>query len=178
MKVDKELGYKFDHDIRENTLFLIDDDGTKHNDISLDDAIKLAESKKKNIVLIVPSNENKSAIARVVDKGKFLFEAKKKEKEKNRQVQSTKVKEITVRPQIGDNDLLRFANNSIEWFKQGLQVKFRVKTVGKMRDRADLVDNVYAKYLSFVGDKGKVQQPLKKLSPIFYSAFLVPNNKK
>jgi hypothetical protein len=37
---------------------------------------------------------------------------------------------------------------------------------------------VYEKYIRFVGDKGKIQQPLKKLSTIMWSAFLVPNNKK
>jgi translation initiation factor IF-3 len=114
MKFDKELGYKFDDNISERHLFLIDSDGTKHTDISLADAIKLASSKKMNVVLIVPSNGDKQAIARVVDKGKFLFEAKKKDKEKKKLAQSSKVKEITVRPQIGDNDLLRFANNAID----------------------------------------------------------------
>jgi translation initiation factor IF-3 len=114
MKYDSNLGYLFDESIKEKNLFLIDADGVKHESISLANAIELAKSKQMNVVLIVPAKEDKLAIARVVNKGKFLFEAKKKEKEKAKAVQSIKIKEITVRPLIGDNDLLRFANNTMD----------------------------------------------------------------
>jgi translation initiation factor IF-3 len=113
----------------------------------------------------------------VVDKGKFLFDVKKKEKEKAKLVQSTKVKEITVKPRIGDNDLARFAKNTIDWLQEGCQVKFKIKAPGRMAALSDLIQQVYEKYVGLVGDKAKIQQPLKKLSPILYSAFLVPNKK-
>jgi hypothetical protein len=47
-----------------------------------------------------------------------------------------------------------------------------------MQALTDLINQVYEKYIALVGDKGKIQQPLKKLSPVLYSAFLVPNGKK
>jgi translation initiation factor IF-3 len=114
MKYDSNLGYLFDENIKENNLFVIDSDGTKYEKISLQHAIEIAKAKQMNVVLIVSGKEDKLAIARIVNKGKFLFEAKKKEKEKAKAVQSVKIKEITVRPLIGDNDLLRFANNTVD----------------------------------------------------------------
>ncbi|GMO16094.1 MAG: hypothetical protein Ta2E_07260 [Mycoplasmoidaceae bacterium] len=178
MKYDTNLGYLFDNDIKESNVFLIEDNGIKHEKIKIADAIKIADDKKMNVVLIVPSKDGKIGIARIVNKGKFLFDAKKKEKEKIRAIKTVKIKEITVRPVIGDNDLLRYANNTKEWFKDGCQVKFKVKASGKLTGRVDLVNAVYEKYLGYIGDTAIIQQPLKKLTPFVYSAFLVPNSKK
>jgi translation initiation factor IF-3 len=114
MKHDSNLGYIFDDKIKDQFVFLIDNDGTKHPKISVKEALEIAESKKLSVVIKVPASEERLAIAMIVDKGKFLFDIKKKEKEKAKLVQSTKVKEITVKPRIGDNDLARFAKNTID----------------------------------------------------------------
>jgi translation initiation factor IF-3 len=105
--------YIFDEAIGEKNIFLIDEDGTKYPSISLSDAIEKAKAKKKNIVLVVTSKEGKNAICRIVEKQKFLFEIKKKEKEKQKNMNAVqKLKEICIRPKIGEADLLRYIKNT------------------------------------------------------------------
>jgi translation initiation factor IF-3 len=107
-------GYIFDDEILDKKLFLIDSDGTKHPSINTNDAIKLANEKKMSVVIVAPAKENSLAIAKVINKGKFLFDIKKKEKEKKKLMINVKEKEITIKPKIGENDLIRFINNTID----------------------------------------------------------------
>ncbi|MDR0753018.1 MAG: translation initiation factor IF-3 [Mycoplasmataceae bacterium] len=119
--------YIFDNDIKDDKIFLIDEDGTKFPNIELSQALKIAKDKKKNIVLIVPAKEKSLSICRVVDKQKFLFEAKKKEKEKQKNLNSVqKLKEVSIRSKIGKADLERYIKNTISWVENNNQVKIKI----------------------------------------------------
>jgi len=118
--------FYFDEEIKDNKLLLILPNGEKKANISLSEAIKIAKGLKMNVVLVVPGKDNNLAVARVVDKGKFLFEYKKKMKEKNKSSSSNKSKELTIRTQVQDNDLKRFANNVTEWIKDKNYVSMKI----------------------------------------------------
>jgi translation initiation factor IF-3 len=93
--------------IRENSMLVIDEDGQKLGILSRNEALREAEKRGYDLVLIVPSNQSKNnqAIAKITDYGKMLYEQKVKERLSKKNQTITKVKEIKVRPQIAENDL-------------------------------------------------------------------------
>jgi translation initiation factor IF-3 len=86
-----------------DTLLVINSDGRNLGEMTKTDALALAEEQELDLILLAPKRENSLAIAKIVNYGKYLYEQKAKSKD-NRQ-KTIKVKEITVKPQIGDHDL-------------------------------------------------------------------------
>jgi len=120
------IKFIFDEEINSPYVFLIDGE-VKHPKISLSEAIAIAKNKKMNVVQIVEGKNGSLPIARVVDKGKYVYDFKKKQKEKVKQHDKTiRTKEIKVKPSIHDNDLARYAKHTIEWAKSNCQVVFKI----------------------------------------------------
>lgn len=86
--------------IRVSPVMLVDPEG-ENRVIGLDEALELAKQRGLDLVLI---NERvQPPIVKILDYGKFLYEIKKKKKHTNRP--HTKVKSITVKPQISGHDM-------------------------------------------------------------------------
>ena len=163
--------------IREKSMIVIDETGQKLGVLSRNEALAEAEERGYDLVLIVPSNQSKNqqAIAKIADYGKMLYEQKVKERISKKKQSVTKVKEIKVRPQIAENDLKWMAKNAINWLNDGDQVKFKIKAYGRIGFKFELIEETYKKFLNLIGDIGKVQTPLKKVTPVLYEAIIVKN---
>lgn len=163
--------------IREQSMLVIDEEGNKLGTLSRNEALREAEERGYDLVLIVPSNQSKNqqAIAKIADYGKMLYEQKIKERMSTKKQTVAKVKEIKVRPQIAENDLKWMAKNAINWLNDGDQVKFKIKAYGRIGFRTDLIEETYKKFLNLIGEVGKVQTPLKKVTPVLYEATIVKN---
>ena len=163
--------------IHEDSMLVIDETGKKLGVLSRNKALKEAEDRGYDLVLIIPSNKtkNQQAIARIADYGKMLYEQKIKERMGKKKQSITKVKEIKVRPQIAENDLRWMTKNAINWLSDGNQVKFKIKAHGRIGFKSELIEETYKKFLNLIGDVGKVQTPLKKVTPVLYEAIIVKN---
>jgi len=158
-------------------MLVIDEDGQKLGILSRNEALREAEKRGYDLVLIVPSNQSKNnqAIAKITDYGKMLYEQKVKERLSKKNQTITKVKEIKVRPQIAENDLRWMAKNATNWLNDGNQVKFKIKAYGRIGFKLELIEETYNKFLNLIGEIGKVQIPLKKVTPVLYEAIIVKN---
>ncbi len=158
-------------------MLVIDENGQKLGILSRNEALREAEKRGYDLVLIVPSNQSKNnnAIAKITDYGKMLYEQKVKERMSKKNQTITKVKEIKVRPQIAENDLRWMAKNATNWLNDGNQVKFKIKAYGRIGFKIELIEETYNKFLNLIGEIGKVQIPLKKVTPVLYEAIIVKN---
>ncbi|WEK82878.1 MAG: translation initiation factor IF-3 [Mycoplasma sp.] len=161
--------------ITEQKLLVIDKDGNKLGILSRDEALNKAYDQDLDLVLIAFANHDKPAIAKIVDYGKMLYEEKTKQRESRKKQNVTKVKEIKVRPQVGDNDLKWMAKNAISWLEDGNQVKFKIAAYGRMGFKPEVINGTYEKFLGLLGPIAKIQIPLKKLTPVLYEATIVKN---
>ena len=158
-------------------MLVIDENGQKLGILSRNEALREAEKRGYDLVLIVLSNQSKNnqAIAKITDYGKMLYEQKVKERLSKKNQTITKVKEIKVRPQIAENDLRWMAKNATNWLNDGNQVKFKIKAYGRIGFKLELIEETYNKFLNLIGEIGKVQIPLKKVTPVLYEAIIVKN---
>jgi translation initiation factor IF-3 len=92
--------------IRDSRLMVIDETGTKLGVLERIQAINLAKDRGYDLVLFVPAEKaGGTAIAKIIDYGKFLYGEKMKEKMSRKNQTVIKTKEVKVRPQISEHDL-------------------------------------------------------------------------
>jgi len=130
---------------------LIDHENQNRGLTDTSEALKLAESAELDLVVV---SENKEIpVAKILDYGKHQYQQKK------RQHASAKntVKEVRLRPNIGESDYSLRIDRAIEWLSKGDSVKFQVRLRGREhqnRDRAiDLLDRIAAD----LSQAGKIQ---------------------
>lgn len=165
--MDKRL---INEEIKEKKLLVIDDNGEKLGEKSLADALALANEKEMDLVLLVPSSENRLAVAKIADYGKLAYAARMHEKKIKKNATIVRTKEIAVKPQIGDHDLKWRAKQAIDWINEGSIIKFKIKAFGQVGTRAELIEDTYTRFINLIGDHAQNKSPLKKLSPVLYEA--------
>ena len=100
------------------------------------DALQLAISQELDLVEVSPTAE--PPVCRIVDYGKFLFEANKKShaaKKKQKQIQ---VKEVKFRPGTDEGDYQIKLRNLIRFFEEGDKAKVTLRFRGREMAHTDL----------------------------------------
>jgi len=130
---------------------LIDHENNNRGLTDTSEALKLAESADLDLVIVSESKD--TPVAKILDYGKHQYQQKKRQHPSSK----TTVKEVRLRPNIGESDYSLRVNRAIEWLKKGDSVKFQVRLRGREhqnRERAiDLLDRIAADLAQI----GKVQ---------------------
>ncbi len=114
------LDIKVDHIINDRItakeLRVVDEDGGQLGIMQRNDALKAAFDKDFDLVLIAPKAN--PPVAKIMDYGKFRFEAQKKEKEAKKKQKVIELKEIRLSPTIEEHDIQVRAKNAIKFLEQ------------------------------------------------------------
>ncbi|MTK14221.1 MAG: translation initiation factor IF-3 [Clostridiaceae bacterium] len=133
--------------IREKELRVIGDDGSQLGILSSKDALKLAEEKELDLVMISP-NAN-PPVCKIMDFGKYIYEQSKKDKEAKKKQKVISVKEVRLSPTIEEHDITIKANNARKFLLAGDKVKVTVRFRGREADYSfigkKILENFYAK---------------------------------
>ena len=115
--------------IRDRELRVIADDGEQFGIISRDEALKIAEDRGLDLVLMSP--DAKPPVAKIMDYGKHKYQLEKKKKEARKNQKKIEVKEVKFSVKIADNDIAYKVKHAIEFLEQGKHVKLRVFLRGR-----------------------------------------------
>ena len=97
--------------------------------MSKEDALKLAESKGLDLVLVSP--DARPPVAKVMDYGKHRYELEKKKKEAKKKQKKIDIKEIKFSCKIADNDIAYKVKHAREFLEKEKHVKLRVFLKGR-----------------------------------------------
>lgn len=122
--------------IRAREVRLIDSDGEQLGVKTRQEALKIAESRELDLVLVAPNA--KPPVCRIMDYGKFRYEQQKKEQEARRKQRTIQVKEVRFTPGIGDHDFNTKLRNTIRFINNGDKVKAAVRFRGRAITHKDL----------------------------------------
>ena len=89
---------QINEEIQEKEVRLIGEDGEQLGLMSSEEALRIAEEKDLDLVMISPAA--KPPVCKVMDYGKFRFEQSKREKEAKKNQRVMDVKEIRMSPGI------------------------------------------------------------------------------
>lgn len=106
-------------------------------------------------------------VCRIIDYGKFRYEKMKQQKESRKKQKVFDVKEIRVRPKIGENDYQVKLRQALEFLKSGNKIKFTLMFRGRELVHKELGQDVLQRFIKDLAEAATVEQ-----APVLQSRFL------
>lgn len=144
--------------IRDKQVFLIDADGEKRGVVDTAVALRMAEEKDLDLVLIAAQNP---PVCRIMDYSKYRFEKAKREKEQRKNQRIVELKEVRLSPTIDMHDLEVKAKSCIKFLSSGNKVKVTIRFRGRQVTHNDLGHDVFNAFLELVRDYAQVDKAAK-----------------
>ena len=139
--------FAVNEEIREREIRVIADDGEALGVIATKEALRIAEEKELDLVMISPGA--KPPVCKIMDYGKYIYEQSKKDKEANKKQKVINLKEIRVSPKIEEHDVLIKSNNARKFLEEGDKVKITVRFRGREAEYSHvgrkILDNFYSR---------------------------------
>lgn len=124
--------------------------------VSLRDALLAAEDAGLDLVEIAPQAE--PPVCKILDYGKFKYEAQKKANEARKKQKIIEVKEIKLRPNIDDNDYDVKMRSARRFLEEGDKVKVTLRFRGRELAHQDLGMKVLERVRDDLEGLGKIEQ--------------------
>lgn len=132
-------------------MLLIDHENNNRGLIDTSEALKIAESAELDLVVV--SEDKEIPVAKILDYGKYQYRQKKRQHSSSR----TTIKEIRLRPNIGESDYSLRIDRAIEWLGKGDSVKFQVRLRGREHQNRDRAIELLDRIVTNLSKVGKVQ---------------------
>jgi translation initiation factor IF-3 len=132
---------------------LIDEEGKQLGIYPVREAQQIADERGVDLVEVAP-NAN-PPVCRLMDYGKFLYERTKKEREARRTQKLTEIKEVRLRPKIGEHDV---DTKMRTFLASGAKVKVRVRFRGREITHPEVARDLLLRVAESVADAAIVEQ--------------------
>ena len=142
--------------IEAREIRLVDQDGEMVGVVSLRDALFRAEEVGLDLVEISPNAT--PPVCKILDYGKFKYEAQKKANAARKKQRVIEVKEIKMRPSIDQNDYGIKMKKVREFIDEGDKVKVTMRFRGREMAHQHLAINILEKVREEMADVAKVEQ--------------------
>ena len=123
---------------------MIDDKGDNHGTVPTESAMQIAQEAGMDLVVISPNQS--PPVAKILDYGRFKYQAQKKATEARKRQRVIEIKEIKMRPNIDVHDYEVKMRAIKRFFEEGDKVKltlrFRGREMAHLELGAKLLDRV------------------------------------
>ena len=126
-----QLQERINNQIRAKELRVIDHNNQNLGVISFKEAMELADKEGLDLIEISP-NAN-PPVAKIMDFGKYLYEANKKLKKAKAGAKTTETKSIQIKIGTGDHDLELKAKTASKWLAEGHRIKVELFLSGRAK---------------------------------------------
>ncbi len=141
--------------IRVPQVRVIGDEGEQLGVMDIRDAIRTAREKGLDLVEVAATAD--PPVCRIIDFGKFQYEAKKKANEAKKKQSVIVVKEVKFRPGTDDHDYDYRMKHAREWLAEGDKVKATIWFRGREMTHRELGSRILAKLEGDLQDIGEVE---------------------
>lgn len=128
--------------------------------VRVEDALRLAAESDLDLVEVAPMA--KPPVAKLMDFGKFKYEAAIKEREARKNQVNTVIKEIKFRPKIDPHDYATKKGHVERFLKAGDKVKVTIMFRGREQSRPELGYRLLQRLAADIGDLGFVESSPKQ----------------
>lgn len=165
--------YRINYQIISPTLRLLDEEGKQIGILSKLEALQKAKELNMDVVEI--SSNAVPPVAKLIDFKKFKYQEQKKERDSKKNQKNVDVKEVRLRPFIGQHDFDTRLKQAIEWLADGNQIKINVVFKGREITRKEFGFDVMKRFLGSLESVKVVREP--HLEGKVLSAMAVPSKK-
>jgi len=136
MRERSQDGLRTNRDIRAQQVRLIDEDGEMIGVVPIREALMRAHEAGLDLVEISPQAE--PPVCKILDYGKFKYEQDKKANEAKKKQKVIEIKEIKLRPNIGDHDYEIKMKQAKKFLEEGDKVKFTLRFRGREMSHVEI----------------------------------------
>ena len=141
--------------ITERTVLLIDAEGEKRGEVPIEDAMQMADEAGLDLVEVSPNA--KPPVCKLLDYGKYKYQAQKKANEARKKQKTVEVKEIKMRPNIDTHDYEVKMRSMLRFFEEGDKVKVTLRFRGREMAHQELGMQLLNKVKEEVDEIAKVE---------------------
>ena len=152
---------------------VIDDEGVQLGNMPTAEAIKLAQDKGLDLVEVAPAAE--PPVCRFLDYGKFRYLQTKKERDSRKGQKLTLLREVRVRPRIGEHDIEAKKQQVKRLLNEGSKVKITVMFRGREMTHQDIGVELLRRMAEAFKDEAKLEKA-PSLEGRRLSIIIVPTN--
>ena len=135
---------------------LIDNNKNQVGVVKVPEALRLAEEANLDLVEISP--KAKPPVCKIMDFGKYKYEEKKKAQQARKNLHIIKVKELRMRPNIGDHDLENKLKMGKKFLSEGCKLKLSIMYRGREMSRQDLGDALLEKVVLNLSEVAELEK--------------------
>jgi len=151
----KDQGPRLNHRIRVREVRLIGSDGAQLGIVDTAKALELARREGLDLVEISPTAN--PPVCKILDFGKFKYEAKKKAQQAKKNQVVSLTKEVQFRPQTDQHDIDFKVKHIQRFLGEGHKVRIFVRFRGREASHADLGYALLKQIIELVGAAGTVE---------------------
>ena len=152
-------GPRTNDEIRNLEVQLIDQNGVNVGVTETSVAVKMAMDAGMDLVEISPNNN--PPVCKIMDYGKYKFQAQKKAAEARKKQKIVEIKEVKLRPMIDDHDYNVKMRAMLRFFEEGDKVKITLRYRGREMAHQEIGTKLLDKVKAAVADVAKVEQDAK-----------------
>ena len=145
--------------IRDREVRLVGAEGEQVGIVSIKEAQQLANEKGLDLVKIAP--QAKPPVCKIMDYGKYKFDAAKKEKEARKKQKTVSVKEVRLSASIDKHDFETKLRHARKWLEQGMKVKVDMRFRGRLITRVEVGRTTMNQFIEELSDLGSVEKKPK-----------------
>ena len=149
---------------------MISNDGENLGVLRTSDAMKLAEEKDLDLVVIAEGAQ--PPVAKILDFNKYLYDERKKASAIKAKSKKSELKEFVFGPTIDEGDIKVRVERAKEFLEEGNRVKITVKMKGREQEHPEIG---YAKITRFIEDlkeEAKIEAPPARVGSMIIVTFV------
>lgn len=152
-------GPRINRDIRARTVRLVGADGEMIGVVGIFEGLRLADEAGLDLVEVSPNAE--PPVCKILDAGKYKYELQKKANEARKKQKVIDIKEIKLRPTIGQHDYEIKLRQVREFLSEGDKVKFTLRFRGREMAHQDIGYQLMMRVQKDIEEIAKVEQSPK-----------------
>ena len=148
-------GPRINEEIRAREVQLIDTSGENKGTVDIQTALEMAQAAGLDLVEIAPNSN--PPVCKILDYGKYKYQAQKKAAEARKKQKIVEVKEIKLRPMIDDHDYDVKMRSMKRFFEEGDKVKITLRFRGREMAHQELGVRLLNRVKEDIGQLAKVE---------------------
>ena len=155
----RDKGPKYNNRINSPEVQVIASNGENLGVINTNQAIAMAKEEGLDLIEIAPNA--KPPVCKIIDMGKYKYDAQKKANKAKKKQKRIELKEIKLRPVTEIHDYKFKIKNAQKFISKGDKVKFTIRFKGRELQHSHLGNELMNKIKEDMQDIGKVEQDPK-----------------
>ncbi len=152
-------GPRINEEIRVREVRLIDENGENRGVVSIQEALRIADDAGLDLIEISP--QATPPVCKVLDYGKYKYEAQKRKAEAKKNQKVVEIKELKLRPMIDKHDYEVKLKQARKFLGEGNKVKFTMRYKGRELSANDLGRAVLMRLLEDLDTTAKLESEPK-----------------